>query len=412
MRSFTRFCAIALAAAIAGCVAPPPPAIPAPPPLPPAPVASNPLDRDLPNYLRLPGLADGTPVRVGVILPFSASAPGTRALAQSMLKAAQLALFDAGNKSILLMTADEGNGGANAGQAAQQLLGAGAEIIIGPLFGPSVQAVAPIARDRGVPVLAFSTERNVAGNGTYLLSFLPQNEVRRVVRYAAANGHHVYAALLPQNTYGDVTQDAFRDSVQASNGVIADVERFSGNAGAVSVPAGAVAKSGADAVLIAQGGVMLKALAPTLSFDGATKDKVKLLGTGLWDDDPSLAREASLEGSWYAAPTPGADAQFIAKYRGTFGTAPAQLSSLAYDAVSLVALLSPGAPYHRFTQKALMDPNGFAGVNGIFRFNPDGTSERGLAVLEMTADGPQVVSPAPTTFQTRSSSLEVPRSRD
>ena len=77
-------------------------------------------------------------------------------------------------------------------QAAQQLLAQGAEVIVGPLFGPSVQAVAPIARDRGVPVLAFSTEKSVAGNGVYLLSFLPQNEVRRVVRYAAANGHHAF----------------------------------------------------------------------------------------------------------------------------------------------------------------------------------------------------------------------------
>src|SRR6201995_682212 len=153
MRYATRFCAIALAAAIAGCQAPEPlPPVPEAPPPPPAPVAANPLDKDLPTYLRLPGLAEGTPVRVGVILPFSASAPGTRALAQSMLKAAELALFDSGNKSILLMTADEGNGGAGAANAAQQLLAQGAEVIVGPLFGPSVQAVSPIARDRGIPV--------------------------------------------------------------------------------------------------------------------------------------------------------------------------------------------------------------------------------------------------------------------
>lgn len=397
MRLQLRLCAIAAAVAIAACTPKPEIAIPEPPP-PAAPVAANPLDRDQPNYLRLPGMADGTPVRVGVILPFTSGAPGTRALAQSMLKAAELAMFDAGNRNILLITADEGNGGAAAADAAQKLLAQGAEVIVGPLFGPSVQAVAPIARDRGVPVLAFSTEKAVAGNGAYLLSFLPQNEVRRVVNFAYANGHRQFAALVPQSAYGDVAQDAFRNSVTAAHGTIADIERFPANAGAIAAPTAAVAKSGADAVLIAQGGVMLKALAPTLSLDGASKDKVKLLGTGLWDDDPSLAREGSLVGSWYAAPAPNADAQFIAKYRGTFGSAPAQLASLAYDAVSLVALLSQGAPYHRFTQAALMDPNGFAGVNGIFRFNNDGTSERGLAVLEVTGAGPVVVSPAPTTF--------------
>jgi branched-chain amino acid transport system substrate-binding protein len=367
--------------------------------VPQGPVAANPLDRDQPNYLRLPGMADGaTPVRVGMILPFTSSSAPTRALAASMMKAAELAMFASGNRNILLMTADEGNGGAKAADAAQQLLSQGAEVIVGPLFGASVSAVAPIARDRAVPVLAFSTERSVAGNGAYLLSFLPQNEVRRVIAYAAAHGHHQFAALVPQTAYGDVTQSAFRDSVTAVHGTVVDVERFAPNAGAVAAPASTVAKSGADAVLIAQGGVILRAIAPTLSLDGATRDKVKLLGTGLWDDDPLLMRESSLQGSWYAAPAPNAGADFVGKYRAAFRTAPAQLSSLAYDAMSLVALLAQGAPYHRFTPAALMDPNGFTGVNGIFRFNADGTSERGLAVLEMTGTGPVVISPAPTTF--------------
>ena len=201
MRSITRSFAIAGLLAIAGCAQPV--AVPPPPPMaqaPKGPVAANPLDHDQPGFLRLPGLPDGTPVRVGIILPFSSSSAPTRALAQSMMKAAQLALFDAGNRSVLLITADEGNGGAAAANAAQQLLNQGAEVIVGPLFGPSVSAVAPIARDRAVPVLAFSTEKNVAGNGAYLLSFLPQNEVRRVVNFAAANGHRQFAALLPQTT--------------------------------------------------------------------------------------------------------------------------------------------------------------------------------------------------------------------
>ncbi len=398
LRSLSRFCAIALGLAIAGCAAKPAP--PPPPPMvaaPQAPLATNPLDRDMPNYLRLPGLPEGTPVRVGMILPFSSTAPGTRAIAASMLKAAQLAMFDSGNPRILLMTADDGNGGASAAKAAEQLLAQGAEIIVGPLFGASVSAVAPIARDRAVPVLAFSTERSVAGNGTYLLSFMPQNEVRRVVSHAAANGHRQFAALVPQTAYGDVALTAFQVSVAAARGTVVSLERFAPNAAAVTAPAGLVAKSGADAVFIPQGGTILRAIAPTLSLDGMAREKVKLLGTGLWDD-AGLSREASLQGAWYAAPSPQADAEFIAKYRAAFGVAPAGLANLAYDAMSLVALLAQGQPYHRFTPAALMDPNGFAGVGGIFRFNADGTSERGLAVLEMNAAGPVVVSPAPTTF--------------
>jgi ABC-type branched-subunit amino acid transport system substrate-binding protein len=163
-------------------------------------------------------------------------------------------------------------------------------------------------------------------------------------------------------------------------------------------PSAAVAKTSADALMIGQGGAILRAIAPSLSFSGLDRDKVKLLGTGLWDD-PAVEREDMLLGGWFAAPDPDADAAFNTRYHDAFGANPPQLASLAYDAVSLVALLSSGQPYHRFTQRALMDPNGFSGVDGIFRFNPDGTSERGLAVLEVAPDGFHVVSPAPKTFQ-------------
>ncbi len=354
------------------------------------------MSKDLPSFLRLPNIAkDATPVRVGIILPLSSTNAATRALAQSMLKAAQLALFDGGNASMVLMVDDEGNGGAPAAAAAGRLLAQGAEVIVGPLFGASVTAVAPAARDRGVPVLAFSTEKAVAGKGVYLISFLPENEVTRVVDYAAAKGHKNFAALVPKTAYGDLAADAMKEAVTAAGATVKEVDSFAPTAAGALEPAGKVAKAGADAVLVAQGGTVLRAIAATMDAPGS---HIQLLGTGLWDDD-TLAREAALEGGWYAAPEPNADAKFAAEYRAAFGTAPGNLASLAYDAVALVALLAPGEPYHRFTRPALMDPNGFTGVTGAFRFRADGTSERGLAVLEMDQGGPKVVDPAPKTFQ-------------
>ena len=399
-----RLCAIALACGIAGlasCTTPkPPPPPPAPVVvLPPPPVAGHPMTSDSPAFLRLPNIdPNQTPVRVGMILPLGSGPPAARALAAAMAKAAQLALYDAKNPNIILMTADEGATPQDAAAAAAKLLAQGAEVIIGPLFGPSVTAVAPIARDRGVPVLAFSTEKAVAGNGAYLLSFLPQSEVKRVVNYAFAQGHHNFAAMVPEGEYGDVVAGAFTDAVKSAGGTSVDVEHFTPSTSAVMAPSTAIAKTNADAVIIGQGGAILRAIAPSLSFSGLDKDKVKLLGTGLWDD-PAVEREDMLAGGWFAAPDPDADAAFNTRYHDTFGANPPQLASLAYDAVALVALLSNGQPYHRFTQSALMDPNGFAGVDGIFRFNPDGTSERGLAVLEVAPDGFHVVSPAPKSFQ-------------
>jgi ABC-type branched-subunit amino acid transport system substrate-binding protein len=364
------------------------------------PVALHPLTGELPGFLRLGNMSGGhVPVRVGILLPFNNGSAATRALASSMLKAAELAVFDSGNPDILLISADEGGNPEASAAAARNLLQQGAEIIIGPLFAQSAQAVSPIAADHAVPVISFSTDRKVAGNGVYLLSFLPEGEVHRVIAYAASQGHTNFAAMVPATIYGQRVGDYFKDDVKAAGANVTDVEKFAPAAEGTTAPAHALAKTNPDAILIAQGGSLLRDVASSLAGAGISSDHVKYLGTGLWDD-PSTARDPLLAGGIFAAPSPRVDAPFIAKYKTAYGTAPAQLAALAYDAVSLTALLASGKPYSRFTTQALTDPNGFSGVDGIFRFHPDGTSERGLAVMSIDPDGGfTIVSPAPTTFQ-------------
>jgi branched-chain amino acid transport system substrate-binding protein len=367
-------------------------------------MARHPLTGEQGGFLRLANMpADRTPVRIGVLLPFSNGSASTRALASSMLRAAEMALYDSGKRDLLLMPADEGSGGAEAAAGTRMLLSEGAEIIIGPLFAQSVSAAAPIARDHGVPLISFSTDRAVAGNGVYLLSFQPENQVRRVVSYAAAQGHTAFAALVPNTAYGARVTEAFRDATSATGIHIVDQESFVPEAGDIAGPAARIAQSHADAILIAQGGTLLTDIASTLAAEGVNSRQVQYLGTGLWDD-PATAREPSLGGGWFAAPDPDAERGYETKYRAVYGAKPPPLSALAYDAVSLAALLSSGPVYHRFTFDALTDPSGFSGIDGIFRFNPDGTSERGLAVLKIDADGEfTVISPAPRTFQSSGS---------
>jgi branched-chain amino acid transport system substrate-binding protein len=402
-RPFAILSALSIAVLLAGCQTPPPPKpVAVVPPPPPPKTAPHQLMEDEPQFLRLANMdKTRTPLRVGVILPFSNASASTRTLAAGMLKAAQLALYDSGSRDIVLMTADDSKP-QDAAAAAEKLLGQGAEVIIGPLFAASVTAVAPIARDRGVPVIAFSTDRSVAGDGVYLLSFQPQNEVKRVVDYAVAQGHKNFAALIPSNSYGQLAEIAFRAEVKEAGGTVTAVEHFSTGAGAVMNQAGNIAKSGADTVFIPQGGSLLRAIAPTLTYNGVDPTKVKLIGTGTWDD-MAITKEASLHDGWFAAPSPEATRSFDAKYRAAFGTQPPQLAALAYDAVSLIALLGSGKPYQRFTTATLTDPNGFSGVDGIFRFNEHGAIDRGLSVLSVRPGGFEVISPAPTTFQGKGS---------
>src|SRR5262245_36995264 len=131
-------------------------------------------------------------VKVGLILPLSA-AGNAGVAAQSMKNAAEMALAEFQNPNIQLLIKDDGGSpqGANAG--AQQAVSEGAEIILGPLFAASVPAVAQVARSRGISVIAFSTDSSVAGRGVYLLSFLPESDVVRIVDYSAGIGKRSFA---------------------------------------------------------------------------------------------------------------------------------------------------------------------------------------------------------------------------
>jgi len=351
-----------------------------------------------PNYYRLRNTSRETvPARVALLLPFSSTSAEVRALADALQKAAELAVFDSASRDILLMPRDDGGTPQRAAEAAAKAISDGAEIIIGPLFAQSVTSVAPIAREGKVPVVAFSTDRSVGGRGVYLLSFQPANEVRRIVSFAAQKGHSMFGALVPRSAYGDVVAEAFRSAVSAAGATVTALQTFEQRPEAVTAPARAVAQSQPNAVLISEGGSVLQAIGSALVVGGADKRTVQFLGTGLWDD-PSVQREPVLVNGWFAAPNPEAFRSFSDHYRMAFNATPPRIATLSYDAISLVALLARGRPYDRFTEAALTDPNGFSGVDGIFRFRDDGTTDRGLAVLQVSANGFTIVDPAPRTF--------------
>jgi branched-chain amino acid transport system substrate-binding protein len=160
----------------------------------------------------------------------------------------------------------------------------------------------------------------------------------------------------------------------------------------------AAGDAGFDAVLLPEGGQQLQSLAPLLPQYGIDPAHVHYLGTGLWDNDPALAAEPELEGAWYAAPDPAGRADFEKRFAALYGHAPPRLATLAYDATALAAALSRGPEGADFSTEALTNPNGFLGLDGIFRLRPDGRVERGLAVIEIHRTGNTVVSPEPQSF--------------
>lgn len=346
-----------------------------------------------------PGAA-GPAVRVGLILPLSAGG-NAGAAAQSMKNAADLALAEFGATNIQLIVKDDRGNAQSARGAALAAIDEGAEIILGPLFSPSVAAAGQAAKTRHIPVIAFSTDTNVATPGVYLLSFLPESDVDRVVRYAAQNGKRSIVAMLPNNAYGSVIEAQLREGASARGARIVSIQRYAENAKQIAEAARHVAAAAqqADTIFIADGADFTPQVVQALAKAGVAPGRIQFVGTGLWDD-PALFADPRMNGAWFTAPDAAGYNGFKQRYRARYGSDPARTASLAYDAVSLVAALVKTQGEGRFTQEMLTNPAGFSGVDGVFRFRRDGTNERGLAVMEIRNGSATVVSPAPRAFTT------------
>lgn len=339
-------------------------------------------------------------VKVGLILPLSST--NGQAAAVSLRNAAQLAMsdFSGGQSNIQLLVKDDKGTPEGARQAAQEALAAGAELIIGPLFGPSVQAAATVARPAGKSMIAFSSDASAAQRGVYLLSFLPQSDVQRVVSFAGSRGKRSFSALIPQNAYGNVVEAEFMQVANQGGRKVGTVARYQpGNPASISAAVtqlkGALGQS--DTLFLAESADGIGTVTQAMAAGGITGREVQIISTGIWNDQRVHAI-GMLDGAWYAAPDNSRFNALAGRYQSQFGSAPTRIATLGYDAVTLASALTQNFGTQRFSEATLTNTNGFSGQDGVFRFRQDGRNDRGLAVFEIRSGSARAIASAPTTF--------------
>ena len=333
------------------------------------------------------------PVRVGMIVPMTQNG-GPSPIGVSMRNAAQLAIDSFGAPYITLMIEDDHSTADAAAQAAQAELGAGAQLILGPVFANSVRSASAAAKSAGRPMIAFSTDVTVAAPGVYLLSFLIQGYVDRILQYAVSNGKKSFAIMAPQNDYGNVAAQRFQDQAGSLNAQVVVTARYSTGQMSAAAQQVAAVQAQIDALFVPDQADAMPAVAGALSSAGI---KTKLLGTGVWNDARVL-KLPQMQGAWFSAPDNSGFDAFAQRYKAKFNSEPARLATLAYDAVTLAAALARNGGADPFNVAALTSPSGFNGADGVFRFRADGTNERGLAVMEIDNGAAKVISPAPRSF--------------
>lgn len=373
-------------------------------------------------------------INIGVMLPLSGD---TAEIGTAFLNAATMALFDAKDKRLKLIPADTKGTPEGALEAINSLIENQVDIIIGPLFSENIKVTQPIAKEAGLKMIGFSTDQDVAGDGVYLLSFRPEEQVGRVIKYASNQRYEKFAALIPDTLYGGVIMNVLEPLVATQFNELVALEVYPADASLLDEPVKRIANYdyrrkefldemnflrslgrnddlgqeyineiknletlgdvNFDAILLPEGGSMLGSLAPLLSYYEIDLSKVKVLGTGLWRDQ-MLFNEPQLQGGWFAAPEDDRANQFIDRYKAAFSRTPPRLVTLGYDAMALIANIVRTQRAPTFSDRIITNPDGFAGLDGIFRFHRSGLVERGLAVFEVTSDAFIKIEPAPKSF--------------
>ena len=391
---------------VAACAGPQKSVVVAPPP-PVAPVAPKPQ-----------ALPQAEQNRVALLVPLTgANAP----VGQSIANAANMALLDAGDKRVNLRVYDTAPG---AEAAAARALAEGAGLFLGPLLAGDIRAVEAVAATKNVPVVSFSNDSSLAGGNVFILGFQPGQSIARTVSYARSRGIERFAALVPAGVYGQRAATAFVRAVEAAGGrstavvsyprdtakMVAAARSVTGydvrnkTATATIRPDGTVATAAPStlpfqALLIADAGSVAAQLMPVLVKLGVAPGSAVILGTELWNNEPGLANVAPLKGALFASVSDDRFRKLSERYKAKFGSNPSRLASFGYDSVLLVNSLAGnwplGAP---FPVAALSSRDGFAGIDGAFRFTPSNIAERGLEVQQIGAGTISVVSPAPKSF--------------
>ncbi len=330
--------------------------------------------------------------RVALLVPLSGE---NGAVGQSIANATTMALLDTNAENLRITTYDTSAGAA---RAASRAIADGNRLILGPLVRDDVSAVLAQARPAGVPLITFSNDAGIAAADVFVMGLVPEQSIERTARFAISQGARRFAALVPEGEYGQRAVTALRSTAERAGASVVAVEEYArGNTSIVSAAARLNARGGFDTVLIADGARLAAMAASELKVAGA--DLPSLIGPELWSGETTITRAGAMQGAWFSSVPDARFRQFSTSYETRFGNQPYRIATLGYDAVLLTLRVArdwtPGRP---FPTGQMLDPGGFLGLDGPFRFRSDGVGERVFEVREVGDGGFTVVDAAPRQF--------------
>lgn len=350
-----------------------------------------------------PRIDTSAPVPVALLVPSGSGQASDELLARSLQNAARLAISDLGSVQIDLRVYNTSGQPAQAQAMATKAIEEGAQIILGPVFAQEANAAGVAAAARGVNVLAFSNNPDIAGGNVFILGPTFDNTATRLASFAVRQGKRRIMVVHDQNVAGTLGRGAIERGVARAGGSVVAVGayEFSQNGVVSAAPkiAAAAKANSADALfLTADTAGALPLISQLLTDNGMGPAATQFIGLTRWDIPQATLALPGVQGGWFALPDPALYQQYQSRYQAAFGEAPHPISGLAYDGIAAIGALVKQGRANALTGAALTQGAGFVGVNGVFRLLADGQNERGLAVAQVRNNQVVIIDPAPRSF--------------
>ena len=342
-------------------------------------------------------------LKIGVLLPLTGK---HSYIGQSLLDTMQMVIFDNKNINSELIIKDTKANPSLAKKLTKELIEQNVDVILGPFFSSSLNQSLKIAKYKNVPLISFSSDRNQKEDGIYLMGFEPEQQIIDVTEHTIKKNYKRYAALLPKSKYGKRVLNTYRKVLNKNKLSINRIELYDPEGidfekeiqklvGLEKNPQ--IEKDedtgenplenfdpGFDVLLLIETGNRLRQAVALLTYYGVDFQKVKLIGTGEWYID-NIGSEPGLVGAWFVAPNPNLWKNFEKKFYKLYGYKPSRLSSLAYDSLtSIYSIINKNDGIYEISYQDFQSSYGFTGIDGDFKFLPNGTVERKLSILEIS----------------------------
>ncbi len=246
-----------------------------------------------------PDSGAGAPRIVALLLPLSGQGAE---VGRRLQAAARDAVTPARARAIRLTVHDTAGTPEGARRAVAAVLAEDADLVLGPVFSSTTQAARAGLTPAGVPVLSFSNNSTIAGNGVYVLGDLPDQQTKALLSAAAGAGHGRVVVLAPDTAYARLADRAAR-ALSGQGGV----QVLSSRLFAPDTPYNDqvqivrdLTRTDLTGAVLPTSGLSLAGLSALFDYYNAGLPRVRLLGTSLWEW-PGTFRESSLQGGWYVS---------------------------------------------------------------------------------------------------------------